>query len=68
MKGAEPIANSIQAIFQLILKFRIQLAGAQFLKTETNEYKHEGYQNMMDTYNDFKGHSLFLYTGILRLK
>lgn len=63
-KKSERIATSIQKIFEVILKFRIQLAGAQFIKTESNEYKHESYENMIETYNEFKALSLFLYTGI----
>ena len=37
-----------------------------FIENEvTNQYEHRAFDNMIETYNEFKGHSVFLYKGFI---
>lgn len=66
IKKAEVVLNSIQSIFQNILKFRLYLVSDTFIENEvTNQYEHRAFDNMIETYNEFKGHSVFLYKGFV---
>jgi len=39
-----------------------------FIENEvTNQYEHRAFDNMIETYNEFKGHSVFLYKVLQKL-
>jgi hypothetical protein len=64
-KKNQIILNSIQNIFQNILKFRLHLVSDTFILNEhTNKFEHNSFKQMSDTYNSFKFHSIFLHRGI----
>ena len=68
IKKAQVILNSIQNIFQNILKFRLYLVNDIFeLNTHNEQFEHASFEQMASTYADFKNHSIFLYRVLEKL-
>lgn len=60
------VLDSIQNIFQNILKFRLLLVSDTFAENnETKKFEHKFFNEMSDTFIEFRGHSVFLYKGLI---
>lgn len=66
-KKAEAVLSVIQNILKLIVKFRTELVGEQLVENpKTGDYEHAMFELLVETYQEFKKKSLFLYKSKLR--